>query len=174
MEEKVNGSLKEDRLITPEERLWLIQTVINAKGLHGLLTEVESKFSKTSVLGLQEPMSKVNTSPQDEANQKTNVKDETYDHVEKSGMYEKDSLHLVAAEFGSNISKEGQASREIEVPKQEKPVQVNEAIQTPEEINMDVPQIEEPVSKPITRVREPQRSNPWGESRTVSPGEIKL
>ena len=89
-------------------------------------------------------------------------------------MYEKDSLHLVAAEFGSNISKEGQASREIEVPKQEKPVQVNEAIQTPEEINMDVPQIEEPVSKPITRVREPQRSNPWGESRTVSPGEIKL
>lgn len=179
MKEEKNKTLQEDRIITSEERLWLIQTVMNTKGLHGLLKEIENKFITTNISGLREPLKKAEAAdtPQYE-NTKINVNNKTYDYVEDSGMYEKESIALVAAEFGSNISKEKQepgTSSEIgDLPKQEELQPVNQSAQSEVEVNLNETNPDEVLAKPLTKVKELEKNNPWSDARTVSPGEIKL
>lgn len=179
MEEKTNMTLQEERVITSEERIWLIQTVINTKGLHGLLEEIEKKFASKNNLTQEEKTeeNKVENAPQQE-NKIENVDNKTYNYVEDSGMYEKDALSLVVAEFGSNISKEKQNSEissEIrDIPKQEEQGPVNQLVQNEVETSLNEENQDEVLAKPLTRVKELENKNPWSEARTVSPGEIKL
>ena len=52
-----------DRELSDAERVWLINKVINAKGLYGLLDEIATEFKTTEIPGFARPLSDSKDSP---------------------------------------------------------------------------------------------------------------
>jgi len=179
--------MEEERKITSEERLWLINEVMNAEGFHGLLEIIENKINANNSIETKQIVNHSDISQKKENTEKKENEetpivapdDQTYNYVESSGMYEKDALHLVAAEFGSNLNgKTLNINTQKEQPfDQVKLVEASNPVQTPEQEiiqNNIVDNQELNIEKPMTKIREHEKNNPWSSARTVVPGEIKL
>ena len=115
----------EERNITPEERIWLINEVMNANGFHGLLERIENKLNENNSRDTSQVINHSNIPQKTKNDENKFVSEETpvitpddkmYNYVEESGMYEKDTLHLVAAEFGNNINGKLEFSDDILIP----------------------------------------------------------
>lgn len=180
--------MEEKRKITPEERLWLINEVMNAEGFHGLLERIKNKINVNNLQNTNQSTNDSNI-PQEIKNiDDKNVRggtpvvtpdDKTYNYVEDSGMYEKDVLHLVAAEFGSNLDgKPLNVDVQVEASSNRiAPVEFSASSQTSKQevIEGAITDNEEIApEKPFIKVKEPEKNNPWASARTVVPGEIKL
>ena len=178
----------EERNITPEERIWLINEVMNANGFHGLLERIENKLNENNSRDTSQVINHSNIPQKTKNDENKFVSEETpvitpddkmYNYVEESGMYEKDTLHLVAAEFGNNINgKPLNGDAQIEAPSNQAALaEIYEPVQTSkheiDENNISVNQ-ELTGDKPLVKTREPEKNNPWSSARTVLPGEIKL
>lgn len=137
-----------DRELSDAERVWLINKVINAKGLMGLLDEIANEFKTTEIPGFARPLSDDKELPKPISINNPEEKVTTISIPNEASIYRESAKDLV------------------EQDRRDHPV-------APEETTITPPVTDNLEEKPKVLERKPN-NNPWSGIETVSPGQLKL
>lgn len=144
-----------DRELSDAERVWLINKVINAKGLMGLLDEIANEFKTTEIPGFARPLSDDKESPKPISINNSEEKVAPMSVPSEASIYRESARDLV------------------EQDRRDHPVVPEETIIQSETIEPLTPSpVDNLEEKP--KVLERKLNNPWSGIETVSPGQLKL
>lgn len=142
-----------DRELSDAERVWLINKVINAKGLIGLLDEIANEFKTTEIPGFARPLSDDKESPKPISIDNPEEKVTTISTPNEASIYRESAKDLV------------------EQDRREHPVVSEETEETIEPLTSSPADNLEEKPKVLERKL---NNNPWSGIETVSPGQLKL
>ena len=148
-----------DRELSDAERVWLINKVINVKGLIGLLDEIANEFKTTEIPGFARPLSDDKESPKPISIDNPEEKVTTISTPNEASIYRESAKDLVEQDRRDHPV----------VPEESKETIISsETIEPLTSSSAD--NLEE---KPKVLERKPN-NNPWSGIETVSPGQLKL
>lgn len=148
-----------DRKLSDAERVWLINKVINAKGLMGLLDEIATEFKTTEIPGFARPLSDSKDSLKPIS---INVPEEnvtTISTPNEASIYRESAKDLVE-----------QDRRDYPVV----PEESKETIISSETIEPLTPSPADNLEEKPKVLERKLNNNPWSGIETVSPGQLKL
>ena len=142
-----------DRELSDAERVWLINKVINAKGLYGLLDEIATEFKTTEIPGFARPLNE----------NKTETKPISINNPEEK---------VISMSVPSEASIYRESAKDlVEQDRREHPVVSEETEETIEPLTSSSADNLEEKPKVLERKL---NNNPWSGIETVSPGQLKL
>lgn len=148
-----------DRELSDAERVWLINKVINAKGLYGLLDEIATEFKTTEIPGFARPLSDSKDSPKPISINNPEEKVISMSVPSEASIYRESAKDLVEQDRRDHPV----------VPEESKETIISsETIEPLTSSSAD--NLEE---KPKVLERK-LNNNPWSGIETVSPGQLKL
>ena len=148
-----------DRELSDAERVWLINKVINAKGLMGLLDEIANEFKTTEIPGFARPLSDSKDSPKPISINNSEEQVTTISTPSKASIYRESARDLVE-----------QDRRDHPVVSEES----KETIISSETIEPLTPPPADNLEEKPKVLERKLNNNPWSGIETVSPGQLKL
>ncbi len=148
-----------DRELSDAERVWLINKVINAKGLMGLLDEIANEFKTTEIPGFARPLSDDKELPKPISINNPEEKVTTISIPNEASIYRESAKDLVE-----------QDRRDHPVV----PEGTKETIISSETIEPLTPPPADNLEEKPKVLERKLNNNPWSGIETVSPGQLKL